>query len=206
MQQKPRRPTGVTILGVLAILGGIALLVAGIALIGLGLVIGTYAGSAFTNALSNAGYSGLASISAGTLAIFLLALGAVILILGILYFAVGIGYFGGKGWAWTVGIIVTAISVVLDIVQIGLGAVSNVFGLVIGLLIIYYLTRPHVKAFFGKGPSMGSSAMPQGGMGSMPMGSMGSSQPMGSMGMTCKNCGASIPAGASRCPSCGASV
>ena len=163
MQPRPRRPTGVTILGVLAILGGIALLVGGIALITLGLVIGTYAGSAFTNALSNAGYSGLASIGAGTLAIFLLGLGAVILILGILYFAVGIGYFGGKGWAWTVGIIVTAISIVLDIVQIALGAISNVFGLVIGLLIIYYLTRPHVKAFFGKGPSSMSPSMPPSG-------------------------------------------
>ena len=161
MQPKPRRPTGVTILGVLAILGGIALLVGGVAAIGLGLVIGTYAGSTFTNALSNAGYSGLASVGAGTLAVILLALGAVILVLGILYFAVGIGYFGGKGWAWTVGIVVTAISIVLDIVQIAFGAVSNVFGLVIGLLIIYYLTRPHVKAFFGKGPSpMGSSSMP----------------------------------------------
>jgi len=164
MQPKPRRPTGVTILGVLAILGGIALLVGGVAAIGLGLVIGTYAGSTFTNALSNAGYSGLASVGAGTLAVILLALGAVILVLGILYFAVGIGYFGGKGWAWTVGIVVTAISIVLDIVQIAFGAVSNVFGLVIGLLIIYYLTRPHVKAFFGKGPSpMGSSSMPPSG-------------------------------------------
>jgi hypothetical protein len=43
-------------------------------------------------------------------------------------------------------------------------------------------------------------------MGSMPTGSMGSSTTMGSMGMTCKNCGASIPAGATRCPSCGAAV
>jgi len=164
MQPKPRRPTGVTILGVLAILGGIALLVAGVAAIGLGLVIGTYAGSAFTNALSNAGYSGLASVGAGTLAVILLALGAVVLVLGILYFAVGIGYFGGKGWAWTVGIIVTVISIVVDIVQIAFGAYSNAFGLVIGLLIIYYLTRPHVKVFFGKGGSMmvSSSTSPQG--------------------------------------------
>src|SRR5207247_9530891 len=82
MQPKPRRPTGVTILGVLAILGGIALLVAGVAAIGLGLVNGTYAGSAFTNALSNAGYSGLASIGAGTIAVILLALGAVVLCSG----------------------------------------------------------------------------------------------------------------------------
>jgi hypothetical protein len=207
MQQKPRRPTGVTILGVLAILGGIALLFSGIVLIGLGLVIGTYVGSAITNALSNAGYSGLASIGVGTLAAILLALGAIFLILGILYFAVGVGYFGGKGWAWTIGIIVTFISIIFDVVQIALGAVSNAFGVIIGLLILYYLTRPHVKAFFGKGAStMGSSSMPPSGMSSMPMGSMGSSPTMGSMGMTCKNCGASIPAGATRCPSCGASV
>ena len=58
-------------------------------------------------------------------------------------------------------------------------------------------------------PAMGPSMMPGQPMGSMPMGSMSSmatSPPMGQMGMTCKNCGASIPAGAARCPSCGASV
>ena len=61
-------------------------------------------------------------------------------------------------------------------------------------------------------PAMAPSMMPGQPMGSMPMGSIGSMGSMGSgaatgqMGMTCKNCGASIPAGATRCPSCGASV
>ena len=58
-------------------------------------------------------------------------------------------------------------------------------------------------------PAMAPSMMPGQPMGSMPMGSMGSmgtGAPTGQMGMTCKNCGASIPAGATRCPSCGASV
>ena len=161
MQPKPRRPTGVTILGILALLGGIVFLLGGITAIGLGLVIGTYAGSAFTNALSNAGYSGLASIGAGTLAVILLVSGAIALILGILYFAVGVGFFGGKGWAWTLGIIVTIISIVYNIAQIAFGAFSSVFGLVVAILILYYLTRPHVKAFFGKSPAgMGSSPMP----------------------------------------------
>src|SRR5438093_11930103 len=104
MQPKPRRPTGVTILGVLAILGGIALLVAGVVASGLGRVIGTYAGSAFTNALSNAGYSGLASTGARTIAVILLPLGAVVLVLLLLYFAAGMGYFVGKGWVGSVGI------------------------------------------------------------------------------------------------------
>jgi len=61
-------------------------------------------------------------------------------------------------------------------------------------------------------PAMAPSMMPGQPMGSMPMGSMSSMGSMGTgaatgqMGMTCKNCGASIPSGAARCPSCGASV
>ncbi len=58
-------------------------------------------------------------------------------------------------------------------------------------------------------PQMAPAMMPGQPMGSMPMGAMGTigtGSSMGQMGMTCKNCGASIPAGAARCPSCGASV
>lgn len=58
-------------------------------------------------------------------------------------------------------------------------------------------------------PSMAPAMMPGQPIGSMPMGTispMGTGAPMGQMGTTCKNCGASIPAGAMRCPSCGASV
>src|SRR6266849_88264 len=52
-------------------------------------------------------------------------------------------------------------------------------------------------------PPMAPGTMPPPMMSSsMPMGSA----PMGSMGMTCKNCGASIPAGATRCPSCCANL
>jgi zinc-ribbon domain len=186
MQPKPPRPTGVTILGVLSILGGLAGLGGGALLLGLsGVVAATYPGGA------------------GVVA----AIGALLLIIGILELVYGIGFFGGKGWAWTLAMIGSVLNIVVGIASIAIGSVGSVFGLIISLLILYYLTRPHVKAYFGKGGSMaGPASMPTSGMGSMPMGSMGSGQPMGSMGMTCKNCGASIPAGATRCPSCGASV
>src|SRR5438034_9081068 len=58
-------------------------------------------------------------------------------------------------------------------------------------------------------PAMGPSRMPGQLMGSMPMGSMSSvrnNPAMGHVGITCKNCGASIPAVAARSSSCGASV
>ncbi len=199
MQVKPRRPTGVTILGVLAILGAIALLFSGVVLIALGLVIGTYAGSQLTNSLATAGYSGLASLGAGTIAAIVTALGAGLLILGILYFAFGVGFFGGKGWAWTLGIIVVSIGIILNIIQIALGSIGSVFGLIIGLLIVYYLTRPHVKTFFGKGPAVATPVTsPGSGMANpaMPTSMAGS--------IRCSNCGASVPTGSTKCPSCGA--
>ena len=158
--QKPPRPAGVTILAVLAILGAIALLIGGVAVIAVGLVIGTYVGSQLTSSLASSGYSQLASLGAGTIAIILTVIGAVLLILGILYLAVGVGFLGGKGWAWTLGLIVSIVSIVIDIVQIAFGAFSNVLGVVIGIIIVYYLTRPRVKAFFGKGGPMPPASMP----------------------------------------------
>jgi len=81
MQQKPPRPTGVTILGVLAILGGIALLFSGAVLIGLGLLLGTLVASVdITNAINNAGYPGLASLGVGVISAIVIVLGVVALI------------------------------------------------------------------------------------------------------------------------------
>ncbi len=194
--QKPRRPTGVTILGVLAILGGLFLLVGGVVLIG----VGTLAASQIATGVTNAGYSGLSSLSTGTIATIVTVLGAVLLILGLLYLAYGIGFFTGKGWAWTLGMIGTVLGIILNIVQIALGSFTSAGGLIIGLIIVYYLTRPHVKAYFGKGAPMAPvSGMPQPSVMTSSMGSTLSS-------MNCKSCGASIPAGATRCASCGASV
>src|SRR5213594_4304617 len=152
MQPKPPRPTGVTILAVLAILGAIALLFFGAGLIGLGLLLGTLTASVdITSAITNAGYPGLASLGVGTISALIIALGAAILILGILYLAVGIGFFGGKRWAWNLGMIVSIIGIVLAIVQLAFGNYGSILSLIISLLIVYYLMRPHVKTFFGKG-------------------------------------------------------
>jgi len=152
MQPKAPRPTGVTVLAVLAILAAIGLLFFGSALIGLGLLLGTLTASVdITNAITTAGYPGLASLGVGTISALIIALGAVFLILGILYLTVGVGFLGGKRWAWTLGIIVSVIGIVLNIIQLIGGNYSGVVSLIISLLIIYYLTRPHVKVFFGRG-------------------------------------------------------
>jgi hypothetical protein len=140
MQSKPPRPTGVTVLGVLAILAGLAGLGGGALLLGLsGVVASTYPGGATVAA----------------------AIGAVLLIIGILELVYGIGFFGGKSWAWTLAMIGSVLNIIFGIVSIAFGSFGSVFGLIISILILYYLTRPHVKAYFGKvPPAMGSSPMP----------------------------------------------
>jgi uncharacterized membrane protein (DUF2068 family) len=169
MQPKPPRPTGVTVLAVLSILGAIALLFSGAVLIGLGLLLGTLTASVdITRALTNAGYPGLGSLGVGTLSALIIALGAAILILGILYLTVGVGFLGGKRWAWTLGIIVSVIGIVLDVIQMIGGNYNSAVSLIISLLIIYYLTRPHVKIFFGRGTQVASPSTIPGTVSSTP--------------------------------------
>src|SRR5215467_2712827 len=132
--QKPPRPTGVTILAILAILAGIGGLIAGAGLLALsGLVAAAYPGGAAVAAV----------------------IGAFLLILGILELVYGIGMLGGKGWAWILAMIGSVLNIVFGIVSIATGSVASVFGLIIAILILYYLTRPHVKAYFGKGTMPG---------------------------------------------------
>ena len=199
MQPRPPRPTGVTILAILAILGGIVLLVGGAGLL-------AFAGLLTIANLSNTPLSG---IDIATVQLIFSALGAVLLVLGILYLIVGIGYWGGKGWAWTLGIVVTVISLIVDIVQIGINPVSaagNVFGILIALIILYYLTRRHVKAFFGKAP-WGPPTMGGGAMTAMTGGMPPSSTTQASPTMVrCNSCGAMSPMGTTKCPSCGAAL
>lgn len=158
---KPPRPTGVTILGVLSMLGGIGGLFAGASLLFLAVAITLNLTSEIRDALITAGYPGLTGLGVALVTGLLYALGFVFLILGVLFLAVGIGFFGGRGWAWTLGLAVSIMGIVLDIIQLALGSIFWFLGVIIGFIIIYYLTRPHVKTYFGKGvpvtPSMTTS-------------------------------------------------
>src|SRR6266849_2170404 len=112
MQQKPPRPTGVTILAVLSILGGLGGLAFG------GLLL---AAAAIVSTLNlTATYPQLATynLTTGTIAAILGIFGAILLTLGLLNLVLGIGFLGGKGWAWTLGIIVAVLNIVVDIPSI----------------------------------------------------------------------------------------
>ena len=131
MQQK-HRPLGVTIIAILTIIGGIGFLASGIAAVGVAPFL-------------------------PDLGILSAAIGAVLIALGIAYFVMAYGLWKGKGWAWTITLVLSFIGIVLGIASIVTGNIGAVFHLIINIIVVYYLYRPNVKAFFGKPVSYSSS-------------------------------------------------
>ena len=134
MMQRPSRPTGITILAILEILIGIIGLLASLAIIGL---------SALASTLPSIG------LLVGTIG---LVIGGVFLFFSLVWLATGFGFLHGKGWSWTLGMIFSVLSILGAVGALTTGLITGgIVGIFFWSLMIYYLTRTHVKAFFGKG-------------------------------------------------------
>ncbi|TMI20489.1 zinc ribbon domain-containing protein [Candidatus Bathyarchaeota archaeon] len=127
----------------------------------------------------------------GTASNTALGLGIAGVIMGIIMVVGGFMMYSKPTSAKMWGVIVLILSIISWVTALGGFFIGFLLGLIGSILALTFK------------PTMAPGAMPPPMMSSsMPMGSA----PMGSMGMTCKNCGASIPAGATRCPSCGANL
>ena len=118
------RPFLITLIGVLTFLVGLVLLLVGAVLV-------VAPDSDFADV----------GISIGALD----ALGFGTLIIGIFAIIVAIAFLHGWTIAWYLGILLHGIDLILSILMFPAGILT----LMISALIIYYLFRPHVKAFFG---------------------------------------------------------
>jgi uncharacterized membrane protein (DUF2068 family) len=87
------------------------------------------------------------------LSLLLLAVGGVLVAIGIAYLVVSYGLMKGRGWAWSVTIILSYISIVFSIVAIASGNFASIPQLIISIIIVFFLYRPQSKAFFGKPPN-----------------------------------------------------
>ncbi len=137
-----KRPTGVTVIAVLVIIGGILLLLAGIG--------GVAVGSLF--------------ISSQIIGLGFVIIGAIILAVGIGYLVVSYGLLKGKRWSWTITVVLLFIGIAIDVASIIFGSFAinmdtsnflvtnsgSIAGIIISVIILYYLYRPHVKSYFGK--------------------------------------------------------
>jgi hypothetical protein len=164
LQNTPKsRPIGVTIIAILNIIGGALMLIFGIGLITLGAVLPTLPPSAFNQSgLQGNLTAGQAPIPAGPPPMALqfllggvgIAFGAVLVALAVVSFIVAYGLLKGRRWAWTITIILSIISIVWNAITVATAAnFGGIISIIISGIIIYYLYRPHVKAYFGKGVS-----------------------------------------------------
>lgn len=120
------RPTGITILSILAGLNGISLLFFGFAAMGLG-----------------------AAVAGGMGAIF----GLAVLALGGLFLVLAWGFWSVQPWGWPLGMVLAAAGIILALVMfifVSKDVVSLVISVVIDGAILYYLNQPSIKALFGK--------------------------------------------------------
>ena len=158
-----KRPIGITIIAILSIISGILLVFVGLSSVGTGALFST-ASTGGSNTPN--GYSPIGS----TFGIAFLLLGAVLLAIGIGYLAVSYRLLKGRGWAWTITVILTIMSIIVQVVSgiavsiiaasvsndsntIIQGALWQIIWLAVDIVILYYLYRPHVKDFFGKTPN-----------------------------------------------------
>jgi len=133
MMQKPSRPLGITFLAIIQILIGVFGLLISLAII------------AFSALLSALPAVGALASTVG------LVIGGVFLFFSLIWLATGVGFLHGKGWAWTLGMIFTILSILGAAYVAFTGVYQASYALVFWIIMIIYLTRSHVKVFFGKG-------------------------------------------------------
>jgi hypothetical protein len=128
--EPPRgRPFGVTVIGALDVLGGVAILASGLVL----------ARAILPMLATNPQLVQLLRTS----------FGSVTVVLGAFAIVQGIGVLRGDGWAWTVQVAIAVWSAASDVVR---GAHSTVPTIALTALVVWYFLRPAVRRWFGKTP------------------------------------------------------
>jgi zinc ribbon protein len=205
--QKPPRPLGVTVIAILAILGGILGMLAGLLIVGVSTLLASPFGAA------SGALVGLGAI-----------VGGAFIVVSLIWVAAGFGLLHGKGWAWALEMLVNVLLVIGAIAFTALGNYSSVIGIVLPGLMIWYLTRTRVKAFFGKAswtptpafapspsfstpslstPSLGTTTSPSFGSNISPTGTTTSTP---TLARFCTHCGATISPSSTKCTACGANL
>jgi len=134
-----QRPLGITILAILGIIGGVLGLLGG---------CGAIAGGALVGALGAQAGVGAVAAGGGLLGL----LGIVALAMAVGWIAFGIGAWTLKPWAWMLGLILVGVSIVVALVTVLTSGDfgSQIIGLAIDAVIVYYLMTPEVKQAFGR--------------------------------------------------------
>ena len=172
------RPFGITLLAVLHILQAIVFFLGGVALIALG-------------AFLRRGFFGVHRLLGGAASL----IGVVVVVLGLLYLGLAWGLWSGKGWAWTLSLILAALGIIISLISLLRGGLGALIVLILDIMIIYYLLTPRVRTFFGESKP---AQQPQQAIQSV----QPAIEPTGGSKF-CSNCGAPVQGDEKFCVHCG---
>jgi hypothetical protein len=124
---------GITILAVLAAIGGFFGILGGLAVVGLGGFLAASTGTA--------GLFGLAAV-----------FGVVTLVVAVASLAFAYGAWTLKPWAWPLGVALSIINIGLSVATIAGGGdlTGQIIPIAISAIILYYLFQANIKALFGR--------------------------------------------------------
>ena len=69
--------------------------------------------------------------------------GAIVAVVGIVNILIAVALFSGKTWGWWFAVVMTAISLIINIVMM------NILGALINIIILLYLNTKNTKGWFG---------------------------------------------------------
>jgi uncharacterized membrane protein (DUF2068 family) len=167
------KPTGVDLLIILAIIGGIVDILAAAVFL-----VVTSVASSWLGILVGPGIVRLVFL-------ILSALSFLFLFCGVSSFFLAYGLWKGRGWAWRWALTSAIIGLAVSVIALGVGI--GIVGVASNALAIYYLTRTEVKAFFGKAPLPESKSFSRPSM----------------VERFCVNCGNRLNGKETYCPGCG---
>lgn len=129
MANDKQRPILISVIAILYFIAGIFAVIAGIALM-LGVITQADMGQGFED-------------------MSMTVLGAALLIYGLFNLVMAGGFWNGWTIMWILGVIFTALGLIIGIASIFFGGFIGIIPIIIYLLILWYLFRPGVKEFFG---------------------------------------------------------
>jgi hypothetical protein len=127
------KPLGVTLMAILIGISGVLLIIAG------------------------AGAMSIIPLFGGA-SVWGIAAGAVTFALGVGSLVVAYGLFKGRWWAWAAAAALSLASIVVAIISMIGGNYGGIISVIVNGLTLYYLFKPHVRAYFGRKSAAASRA------------------------------------------------